>query len=377
MRRRDLLAGGALVAAASTARAQSYGQTATPSYPPIDARSVWLIGDGAPPDALAMARRLAALAESEPRVRDTYLAEGAVARLEARFAALLGKADCAFMPTGTLANQIAIRILCGDDRRALVQADSHVYRDESDSVEILSGIRLTPVAPGVTPTADLIESAIEEAASGPFPVRTGAVSLESPVRRLGGRMPSLTTVEQIADACRAKNVRLHLDGARLLLAAPEFDVAAYAACFDTVYVSLYKYLGAPFGAVLAGSAADIAKARELRHVFGGLIHQGWAPALLAHAALDTFPARIAEAHGVAREVFKRLEQSGRVRVRPAPEASNIFQLEMSSEVAAAALARSQPEGVRIGMARDGVVPFYVNETILRRPIQDYVRIFLG
>ena len=75
--------------------------------------------------------------------------------------------------------------------------------------------------------------------------------------------------------------------------------------------------------------------------FGGQIYQGWAPALLASASLETFPDRIARAHGAARDLFRRLEVSGRVKVRPAPEASNIFELELSPDLAAAALALSR------------------------------------
>jgi threonine aldolase len=382
MLRRDLLAAaGALLAAPTMARAQAYGQAAPPSappaYPPADARSVWLVGDSAPPNPAQAARRLVELTEADPQARDSYLSHGAVERLETRFAALLGKEDCAFLPTGTLANHLAIRVLCGEHKRAVVQDDSHVYRDESDSVQVLSGIHLEAIAPGVLPTVETVAAAVEEALAGPYPVRTGAVSVESPVRRLGGRMPSLATVQAISTYCREKGVRLHLDGARLLLAPPELDLAAYSACFDTVYVSLYKYLDAPFGAVLAGSRADIAKVRELRHIYGGLISQGWAPALLASAALETFPDRIGRAHLAARDLFRRLEASGKVKVRPAPDASNIFELEMSDEVSAAAFARSLPAGIRIGRVRDGVAPFFVNETILRRPVDEYVRIFLG
>ncbi len=382
MLRRHLLAGaGALLAAPSMVRAQAYGgarpASAAPSYPPVDARSVWLIGDGAPPNAAQTARRLVELTQADPEARDSYLSEGAVGRLETRFAALLGKEDCAFLPTGTLANQLAIRVLCGEHKRAVVQDDSHVYRDESDSVQVLSGIHLEAIAPGVLPTPQMVTDAVEEALAGPFPVKTGAVSLESPVRRLDGRMPSLAAVQAISTYCRSQGVRLHLDGARLLLAPPEFDLAAYSACFDTVYVSLYKYLDAPFGAVLAGSRADIAKVRELRHIYGGMIYQGWAPALLASAALETFPDRIGRAHLAARDLFRRLEASGKIKVRPAPDASNIFELEMSAEVSAAAFARSQPAGIRIGRVRDGVAPFFVNETILRRPVDEYARVFLG
>ncbi|RZJ02628.1 MAG: amino acid lyase [Brevundimonas sp.] len=381
-RRAFLFAATTAAALPSAAFAQAYGQTAPapvrPSYPPVDARSVWLVGDSAPPDPVGSTRKLLELVEATGEVRDSYLAEGAVKALETRFAALLGKEDCAFLPTGTLANQVALRVLCGDDQKAIVQHESHVYRDESDAAQILAGLNLTALAPGRTsPTLDEVIAAVDEAANGPYPVKTGAIALESPVRRTQGQMVPPALAAQITGYAREKGIRTHLDGARLLLAAPEFDTRAYAGLFDTVYVSLYKYLGAPFGAVLAGSREHIAEARALRHIYGGTIYQGWQAALLANAALETFPDRIAQSHRRARELFTALEAGGKIKLRPAPDASNIFEFEISDETAAAALERSRPAGVRIGMPRNGVAPFYVNETILRRPVEDYVRIFLG
>ena len=93
--------------------------------------------------------------------------------------------------------------------------------------------------------------------------------------------------------------------------------------------------------------------------------------------METFPDRIGRAHLAARELFRRLEASGKIKVRPAPDASNIFELEMLDELSAAAFERSRPAGIRIGRVRDGVAPFFVNETILRRPVEEYVRVFLG
>src|SRR5690606_26948752 len=164
--------------------------------------------------------------------------------------------------------------------------ESHLYRDESDAAQRLSGINLLPLAADrASPTLDEVRGAIDASENGPYPMRIGAVSLESPVRRVDGEMVPLPLVRDIAALARAHGARLHLDGARLLLAQPGFDLAAYAALFDTVYVSLYKYLDAPFGAVLAGSKADIAQARDLRRVYGGALYQGWMPAALAYDAL--------------------------------------------------------------------------------------------
>jgi threonine aldolase len=381
MDRRAFLQGSlASVAAAALpfeAAAQA-AQAAPPAFPPVDARTVWLIGDDALPDPVAMSARLAALAQRHPDVRDRYQEQGAVAELERAFAVLLGKEDCAFLPTGTLANNVAVRILCGEHRRALVQQESHLYRDESDAAQRLSGINLVPLAAGrAAPTLAEVRDAIDASENGPYPLKIGAVSLESPVRRVDGELVPLARVREIAALARAHGARLHLDGARLLLAPPEFDIAAYAAEFDTVYVSIYKYLGAPFGAVLAGSKADIAEARELRHVYGGALYQGWMPALLALDALPGFRGDIAQAHARVRELIARLVAAGKARDRSVADHSNIYWLEMEQALAERAFTRGREAGIRIGRWQDGRIPVYANTTILRRPLDDYAAVFLG
>lgn len=381
--------GAAIAAAAPSALAQSaavgpagraaQSNAAPAAFPPVDARSVWLVGDGAPPDAAGMASRLAALVGGAAGdVRDMYLAHGEVEALERDFAALLGKEDCAFFPTGTLANNVAVRLLCGEHRRALVQEESHLYRDESDAAQRLSGLNLLPLAAGrAAPTLEEIRMAFEASEGGPFPMRIGAVALESPVRRVDGEMLPPSLLDGIAGLAREHGARLHLDGARLLLAPPAVDVRAYARPFDTVYVSLYKYLGAPFGAVLAGAKADIAEARELRHVFGGALYQGWMPAMLARDGLARFRDDIGRAHAVADALVAALAGSGKVRDATSPNASNIRFLEMDEAFAQAAFERGRFAGVRIGRWRDGRVPLFVNTTLLRRPLDEYVRLFLG
>ncbi|MBB4839023.1 threonine aldolase [Sphingomonas kyeonggiensis] len=358
------------------ARAAGWWQSA-PAFPPVDARSVWLVGDSAPPDPVAISARLTELAGSGS-VRDGYLNGGAVEALEKAFAAHLGKEACAFFPTGTLANNVALRVLCGDAPHALCQQDSHLYRDESNMAQRMAGINLVPLGAGrVTPTQEELVAAFDAAEKGPYALKVGAISLESPVRRLeGGLIPS-QRIAEIAALAAAHGTRMHLDAARLLLAPPSLDRKAYVAPFETVYVSLYKYLGAPFGAVLAGPAATIARAREWRHLYGGLIYQGWAPALLALDGLQHFPERIAKAHGVAETLFAALEHSGKVKRVANPDASNIYRLEMPQALAEAAFERGRAAGVRIGRWEKGSIPFFVNETLLRRPVEDYVKLFLG
>src|SRR5450830_871387 len=153
------------IASLALASGRAQAQYASPATaPPTTAASppapdyatlVQLSGDALPRDPMAEPARLQALLERHAKPLDSYLAGGSVAELEARFSILLGKEDTVFMPTGTLANHIALRLLCGEAKHALVQQESHVYRDESNTVTTLSGINLVPLAPGrAAPTLD-------------------------------------------------------------------------------------------------------------------------------------------------------------------------------------------------------------------------------
>ena len=358
--------------------AQTASPTAPPPFPPRDARTVWLVGDSAPPDPAGDTQRLLELLKARPRIREAYLSDGATAELEARFAKLLGKEDCAFLATGTLANHLAVRVLAGDASRVIVQHESHLYRDESDATQLLSGLNLVSLAEGrAAPTLAEIKAAVDEAENGPYPLRVGAIALESPVRRVKGEMVDLALIRDISAYAKTKNIKMHLDGARLLMAPPGYDIVGTAALFDTVYVSLYKYLGAPFGAVLAGSKADIAKVRDLRHRFGGTIYQGWECAVPVLAALDDFDARHQAAFAAADQLFAALKARGVATLKPAPNASNIRELVLKPKIAEGLFDRMRVAGVRMLQPEDGVVEIYVNDTITRRPVEEYVKLFTG
>ncbi|MEE2692082.1 MAG: beta-eliminating lyase-related protein [Pseudomonadota bacterium] len=365
------------LACAALAPGAARAAPSAPSFPPVDERSVWLVGDSAPPDPARTAALYARLAAAGD-MRDSYLHEGAVASLEKMFADFLGKEDCAFFGTGTLANNVAVRALCGDNRRAVVQHESHLYRDEADAAQILGGINLVALAPG---RADIsleeIKADVEAAENGPYPVKIGAIALESPVRRKDGELVSFEAARAISAYAREKKIGLHLDGARLLLAPPDFRTKSYAALFDTVYISLYKYLDAPFGAVLAGPKDVIEKARHLRHLYGGLIYQGWVAAAPALESMKTFPTEIARAHLHAEKLFAALESSGRARLRRVANASNINFIEVDAAAAEGLFDRCRLAGVRAARPKDGALVFFTNETILRRPVEEYVQLFLG
>ncbi|UGQ48952.1 threonine aldolase family protein [Massilia endophytica] len=350
------------------------------AQPAPEGQLVLLGGDSLPRSPADYAARLQELLQGRAKVTDSYLAGGAVAELEAKFSALLGKEDTVFMPTGTLANHIALRLLCGEARHALVQQESHVYRDESNAVTTLSGINLVPLAPGrAAPSLAEVAEAIERAEVGPYPLKVGAISLESPVRRAQGATLPPALVGEIAQLARSKRIPLHLDGARLLLMSgmDGFRVKSYCEPFDTVYVSLYKYLGAPFGGVLSGSKALMAKARELRHLFGGALYNGWEAALPALAALDGAEQRFAAVRAAGERLLAALEATPGYKVRRIPHGSNIAVLEMAPERAAGLEERLAQAQLRIRPVRNNQVELYFNETLLRRDPAAIAAVFRG
>lgn len=342
--------------------------------------AVVLSGDAVPQSAEGYARKLQELVEKHDKPMDFYLKEGAVAELEAKFSALLGKEDTVFMPTGTLANHVALRLLCGESRHALVQQESHVYRDEADAIPILSGINLVPLAAGkAAPTFDEVKEAIDRAEIGPYPIKVGAIGLESPVRRADGETVPAALIAQIAKLAREKNIPMHLDGARLLLMSgtPGFDVKSYCEPFDTVYVSLYKYLNAPFGGVLSGTKAQMARARELRHIFGGLILHGWEAALPALDTLEGFTERFATVRQAGERLLARLDKTSGYKVHRVTNGSNIAFVEVSAKRQAGLDERMKAANIKVGHLHDGKLQVAFNETLLRRDTDYLVAAFAG
>jgi threonine aldolase len=374
------LAGGSAWAQYGAAPASSAAAAGAPT-PAADMDTlVMLAGDALPRSLAGEPARLQALLDRHAKAGDSYLAGGAVAELEAKFSALLGKEDTVFMPTGTLANHIALRLLCGENRHALVQQESHVYRDESNTVTTLSGINLAPLAPGrAAPTLEEVGGAIERAEVGPYPIKVGAIALESPVRRAVGEALTPALVADIAKLARARKIPLHLDGARLLLMSgmEGFRVKDYCAHFDTVYVSLYKYLGAPFGGVLSGPKPLMAKARELRHIFGGTIYHGWQAALPALEALDGVEERHARVRAAGERLMAALERTPGFKVRRVANGSNLAFLEIAPERLAGLEDRLQKANVRLSKLNEGKAQLGFNESILRRDTDYLMKALAG
>ncbi len=289
---------------------------------------IYAYGDGIPlePDEYARVLSNAATAGVEA---DDYSRGGIVGKLEERMAALLGKEVAAWMPTGTLANHMAVRLLAGSRRRVLVQADSHLFNDCGDCAQTLSGLHLVPLAPGkATFTIEHVDEAATDAMNGRVPAPVGAVQIETPVRRLLGERFDFETMKRVAAWARERGVGMHLDGARLFIesAYTRRPVREVAALFDTVYISMYKYFNAASGAVLAGPRALLGNLHDTRRMFGGGLHQVWPFAAVALHYIDGFEPRLAAGVKSSEMVLAALAKDGNFEIRRVPNGTNVFQM---------------------------------------------------
>lgn len=230
---------------------------------------------------------------------DRYGAGGPVADLEREVAELLGKPAAVFLPTGTMAQQVALRVWCDRAQESTVafHPTCHLEIHEERAYEHLHRLsgRTVGDARALLTLADL------EAVHEPL----GALLLELPQREIGGRLPAWDDLVAQTSWARARGVAVHLDGARLWECGPAYGrpYAEIAALFDSVYVSFYKGLGALGGCCLAGPADVVEAARRWRHRHGGQVWELWPYAVSAQAGLrDRLPrmgAQVAHAQAVA------------------------------------------------------------------------------
>jgi threonine aldolase len=331
-----------------------------------DAPRVQASGDGiahTPAEYAALLQKISAATEP-----DDYSLGGVVAKLEQSVAAALGKEAAVWVSTGTLANHLAVRLLAGEKRRVLVQQECHLFNDCGDCCQTLSGLHLLPLAPGkATFTVDDLEREAGRAASGRVSVPIGAIQIETPVRRNLGEAFDFAEMKRVSHWARGRGIGLHLDGARLYLASAYSGVPVreYAALFDTVYISMYKYFNAASGAILAGPRSLLENFFHTRRMFGNGLHQVWPFAAVALHYFEGFPERYAQAVATSEKVIAGLQSDARFEVTRVPNGTNIFFLRVKSGDAQDLQRRAQRAGFILPAARNDRFTVQVNETWAR------------
>ena len=345
-------------------------------------RAVVFRGDGEPRESTReLIDALTRIDTEKPIDGDNYSLGGVVEELEFDFARRLGKEAAMFVPSGTLANHLAVRRHCSERRRCLIQEQSHLYQDCGDCVPVLSGINLVPIARGrADVSVEDLETAQSTASAGRVRTSIGAIVIESPVRRQAGQIVPMENLEALSSWSRSHDIRTHLDGARLYMmtAATGIDPATYAALFDSVYVSLYKYFGAPFGAILAGSTEFIGGLYHDRRMFGGgLASSALAAALALDGAAD-FETKLAKAFAHARVTFELIDRLPGLSLQPFEHGSNIWPLRIDESVDLTAFLSALSERdiqVRIDPMFADFVPMTINTTILKQSPQEIASAF--
>ena len=245
---------------------------------------------------------------SAPIGDDVFGEDPTVNSLEEKIAKLFGMEAALFCPSGTMTNQIAIRLHTGPQREVICHQHSHIYLYEGGGImaNSLASVKLLDGNLGKINAGQIAASINPDDVHAP---ETALVSLENTMNKGGGSIYTLDEIKPIHALCREKGIKLHLDGARLFNALVETGEkpADWGSHFDTISICLSKGLGCPVGSVLLGSKADIKRARKVRKVFGGGMRQAGFLAAAGIYALDHHVDRLQEDHARAKALGKMLE----------------------------------------------------------------------
>jgi len=290
---------------------------------------------------------------------DVYREDPTVNRLEERAAKIIGKEEALFVPTGTMGNTIAIKLLTSHGQEVVCDSRAHLVDYELSMVAWFSGciVRTIATERGILSWEEVRR---QIRPLGPYSAPTGAVCIEQTHNMAGGCVYPMRTVCEICDGTHERGVRVHMDGARIFnagvaLGLPVHEIAAPA---DTVMFCLSKGLGAPAGSILAGPADLMAKARLYRKRLGGGMRQAGILAAAGLVALEESPAKLAADHANARFLAEGLARIPGVQVDPGKVESNVVVFDVSATGHA-------PGDVSARLKQHGVLMNPINERCVR------------
>jgi threonine aldolase len=278
---------------------------------------------------------------------DVYGEDPTVNLLEKRAAEIFGREAALFVPTGTMGNQIAIRLLTHPGQEVICESRAHILDWEMATTAVFSGCLIRPVyAERGILTWQHIEPVIYR--RGSFRAATGLIEIENTANLAGGSVTPLAVMEEIWQNAKEHQLPVHLDGARIFNAATALrtDVKTLTRGFDTVMFCLSKGLGAPVGSMLTGSAELMEQARIYRKALGGGMRQAGVLAAAGLIALEQMPARLHEDHANARLLAEALSQMEGVAIDLDAVETNIVIFRVTGALSAAELvARLKERGI--------------------------------
>lgn len=307
---------------------------------------------------------------------DVYGEDPTVNRLEARAAEIFGREGAIFIPTGTMGNQIAIRLHTQQGQEVICEARAHIFDWEMAMISAFSGCQTRTVAGerGIL-TWDRIKTALSPKLY--YRMQTGLIALENSHNMAGGTVTPLDIYDEIWSGARDAGLPVHLDGARIFNASVALGVPVdqLTSGFSSVMFCLSKGLCAPVGSMLVGSRKFIERARAVRKMLGGGMRQAGVLAAAGLIALEEMPKRLGQDHANAKLLAERMAELKQVEIDPATVQTNIviFKLRGVTDVAPV-LAAMKQRGVLVGTAATDQIRFVTHHDVDRAACEQAAKI---
>lgn len=351
--------------------------------PTVNKAPVNFIYDGLALSPQGYLEKLNEIQKRNPIEQDFYGYGGATKLLEDKFAELTGKEKAIYLPTGTMANQLAIKLLNGNKTKVIVPENSHVFRDEADAAQSVHQLRLVPIGKDKSffELEDLKQAIDYVDKNEVFKSGLGTIVIENPVRRANGTAVPIETIKEISNYCKQQGYKMHLDGARIHLASAftKVSLIEYASCFDTVYISLYKYLNTTGGAILCGEAKLIDQISHQIKILGGATYQSWFNTSVALHYLDGISDRLNQVVSTTEKLIVELNKIDGLHIHSIKNGTNIYQLKLDSQIDSKKIAEFlfKEHQISLRINEDETIRFAVNESLLQRDYQEIVSAWIA
>jgi threonine aldolase len=311
---------------------------------------------------------------------DVYSEDPTVNELQNKIAAMFHKKAALFVPSGTMGNEVCIKLHTQPGDEIIVEEDSHIFVYETAAPSLLAGVQMLPLRGynGVL-TAQQIKNSIRPSVY--YLPRTKLICIENTHGRSAGSIIPIDEIHKIYEIAVAQNIKMHLDGARLWNAsvASKIPVHEYAKYFDSISVCFSKGLGAPIGSMIIGSHQVIEDARRYRKIFGGGMRQVGILAAAAIYAIENNIERLSTDHENAKMFAEELSKIKKLKINPDNIQTNMVIVDISEtgKTQTQVLQMLKEAGVLLTPERDTSVRAVMHLDVNKNQVMDAAKIFLS